>query len=222
VAASVSPSTVSPGGTLQIAVTVRGAASSVELYLSAGPGGGSPITVTLAEITPTSWSGRVNAPATPGSYHYSVGLYDFGGHRTIADSDQWNIQVGAGSAGPPAHATPTPAAAPSGPQPLPANLPLAPPFSYANPVAATFSADGQQINGSEVISNARPDISATTVAQYYSIHLPRAGWNLAATTIPPPGATSFTMVATTTSGQICVVQFSGGVVRLFYGVTPVG
>lgn len=187
------------------------------MYLSSGPGGGGPITLTLAETSPGTWVGSRAAPLTPGTYHYTVGLYDFSGNRTTADNDNWNVTVTGNSGIGGSNATPT--SPPAGPQPLPADIPLAPPFSYGNPVAATFSADGEQIQGSEVVSNSRPDIPGSTVSDFYSVHFPRAGWTISSG--PGAGASSFTMVATS-GNRVCVVQYSGGTVQIFYGSTPVG
>lgn len=201
--ADVSPVSAAPGGSLRMTVETTGSASKIELYLSSGPGGAGPLTYTLTQTTPGTWAGSGAAPAAPGRYHYSVGVYDQAGTRTIADNDGWNIQVGP--------------AAPTGPQPLPGNIPLAPPFSYGNPVVARFTAEGKQVDGSAVVSNLRPDVSAAVVAQYYVVHLPRAGWTIDTGGIPPAGATAFSITATSGPSQVCVIQFTAGTVEIFYG-----
>jgi hypothetical protein len=193
------------GAALQARVRVRGRVTRVELYLSAGPGAAGPVTFTLAPQGAGIWGASGTAPSTSGSYHYSVGIYDASGRRTVADNDAWTITVTAATA------------VSAGPQPLPADVPLAPPFSYGNPQAAVFSAEGRTVNGSEVVSNSRPDISASVVAQWYEIHFPRAGWTVDQGTIPGPSATSFSISATTAGGRVCVASFSGGVVQMYYG-----
>lgn len=203
VSASLSPTSPAAGATLQARVQVRGRASRLELYLAAGPGGGTPLTFTLSPLGSGLWGASGTAPTTPGTYHYSVGVYSPAGQRTVADNDAWNITV----VGAPQQ---------TGPQPLPDNVPLAPPFSYGNPQAAVFSAEGRTVNGSEVASNARPDVAASVVAQWYEIHFPRAGWSVDPSTVPGPGAASFSIVATG-GNQVCVASYSGGVVQIFYG-----
>jgi hypothetical protein len=130
----------------------------------------------------------------------------------VVDNDGWNIQVTGSSA-------PTPAAA----QSLPATIPLAPPFSYGNPVPAVFSAEGKTVTGSEVVSTTLPNVTPDTVAQFYTTHLPRAGWTVDPSTVPAAGAPSFSIVATSTGDpSVCVVQYSDSTVHIFYGTPPVG
>lgn len=188
-------------------VTTSGAASRVSLYLSSGPGGNNPLVFTLVRTAPGTWEATGTAPSAAGTYHYSVGIFDGAGHRTIADNDGWNVVVIAVATAPPADLT------------FPADIPLAPPFSYGNPVAATFNAEGKTINGGEVVSSTRTDVAASTVADFYSTHLPRAGWAVDTSSLPGPGATAFTMVGTSGS-RVCVVQYSGGTVQIFYGTLP--
>lgn len=164
---------------------------------------------TLVRTSPGTWEATGTAPTVPGTYHYSIGVFDAAGHRSIADNDGWNIQVAAVS-------TPVPQVLT-----FPADIPLAPPFSYGNPVPATFNAAGRTINGAEVVSSTRTDVPATTVAQFYSTHLPRAGWTVDNSSVPGPGATAFTMVGTSGS-RVCVVQYSAGTVQVFYGSLPAG
>jgi hypothetical protein len=136
-----------------------------------------------------------------------VGIY-VNGKRTLREDDSWNVKVVGGSA-------PT-ATGPSQAQTLPADIPLAPPFSYGNPVPAVFSAAGHTINGSEVTSTTRTDIAPSVVSQWYAVHLPRAGWSVDPSTIPGPAATSFTMVAVS-GDRAVVVQYAGYTVQVFYG-----
>jgi hypothetical protein len=204
VSAAVTPGTVTAGATVHAQVQVRGRARRVELYLSSGPGGAGPVTMTLDPLGGGAWASSGTAPSSAGTYHYSVGLYDLTGKRTVADDDAWNITV-------------TGSTQPSGPQPLPADVPLAPPFSYGNPQPAVFSAEGHSVSGSEVVSNSRPEVGAAVVAQWYETHFPRAGWTVDQSTVPGAGATSFSIVATTGGNRVCVASYSGGVVQVFYG-----
>ncbi len=205
--ASLSPASVGPGATLRANVTVSGGASDAEMYIGSPPGGPPPQTISLSETSPGVWSGSASAPSLPGTYHFTVGVYDFSGKRTVADNNNWNIQV----TGPV-----NPTVAPAQAQPVPDNVPLAPPFSYGNPIPAVFSAEGQSVNGSEVVSNTRSDVPAGVVASYYEVHFPRAGWAVDQSSVPPAGASQFTIVATS-GNQVCVVGFSGGTVHVFYG-----
>jgi hypothetical protein len=199
------PGSASAGSTLTATVYTSGSVSGIDVYLGSGmPNGPSPETFVLARVAPGTWSATGSAPSVSGQYHYTVGLY-VAGRRTIVDNDNWNVQVTGGSSG-----------SASGPQPLPGNVPLAPPFSYGNPVAATFTAEGRSINGSEVISTTRTDVTPTFVAQWYETHLPRAGWAVDQSTIPAAGATSFTIVGTAGS-QVVVVQYAASTVYIFYG-----
>lgn len=201
--AAVSPTSVASGGPLQMAVRISGNAGRVELYLSSGPGGSGPLTYTLAQTSSGIWTTSGAAPSVAAQYHFSVGVYDAAGRRTVASSDAWNVRVTGGVQ--------------SGPRPLPGDIPLAPPFSYGNPEIAVFDAESKTVNGSEVVSNTRSDVSASVVAQYYVIHLPRAGWTIDPSTIPGAGVTSFTLVATSGANRVCAIQFSGGAVHIFYG-----
>jgi hypothetical protein len=182
------------------------------MYLGTGsPTGPAPMTIPLSGSGGDTWSGEATAPTESGEYHYTVGLYGASGRRIVLDNDAWNVQVGAAE-------TPTPTPAPV--TTFPSDIPLAPPFSYGNPVPAVFSADGQSIHGVEVVSNSRPDVAPSAVAQFYEDRLPRAGWTVDQSTVPPAGATSFTMVATSagaTGTRYCVVQYSGSTVQIFYG-----
>jgi hypothetical protein len=199
--ASLSPATVAPGGSLTVKVETSGTVSRVQLYIGSGaPSSGGPSSFDLSETSSGTWTGVATAPSSPGQYHYSVGVFSASGRREVADNDTWNITVSGGS----------------GPQPLPDDLPLAPPFSYGSPVAATFTAEGRTINGSEVSSNARPDVPAGAVAQFYEVRFPRSGWTIDPSTIPGKGAVSFTMAATSGS-RVAVVEFASGVVHIFYG-----
>jgi len=212
IAVSVRPIAVSPGASLTAAVTTSGDVRRVEVYLASGePAGPGPLAYTLTQTGAGSWASTGAAPSAPGQYHFSVGLYGPNGRYPVLDNDAWNIQVGSGapSSGPTA-------VAPLGPQPLPANVLLAPPFSYGNPVSAVFNAGGKTVNGSEVVSNARPDVPASAVAQFYITRLPRAGWTVDSGAIPGPGVTSFSISATSGS-EVCIVQYSAATVHVFYG-----
>jgi hypothetical protein len=207
---SVHPLSVATGGTLTVSIQTAGAVQRAELYLGSGaPSAPSPSTFPLTQGPPGKWTGSGTAPAEGGTYHFTVGLYNAAGRRFLEDNDAWNVQVlgGAGSTG--ANGTG------SGVKPLFADIPLAPPFSYGNPVEAVFNAGGRTINGSEVMSNTRTDVSASVVAQYYSVHFPRSGWSTAGASVPA-GATSFSMTATSGS-RVCIVQFAAGTVHIFYG-----
>jgi hypothetical protein len=178
------------------------------MYLGSGvPGPVSPIAAALARVSPGKWSGTMKAPSVAGAYHFTVGLFDRAGKRTVVDFDGWNVTIGAAA---PA-STPTSGASTA----LPADIPLAPPFSYGNPVPATFNAEGRTVNGFEVASNKRPDVGVAAVADFYSARLPRSGWTLDPSTVPGPSATSFTIAATQGS-RVCVVDYGGGTVQIFY------
>jgi hypothetical protein len=197
----VQPLNVEPQATLDASVRTSGAVARIEVYLGSGvPGTSGPISATLSQGAPGTWTGTLTAPTQPGYYHFTVGLFT-GGRRTVIDNNGWNIRVLQSS---------------SGVQPLPDNIPLVPPFNWGNPVAATFSADGRSINGSEVTSTTRPDVTASYVAQWYSNRLPASGWTIVPSTLPAQGATSFTIVANSGS-QVCVVQYAAGTVHIFYG-----
>ena len=207
---SVHPLTVAAGGSLSISVQTAGDTQRAELYLGSGaPNAPSPATYPLGQSSPGKWSGSGIAPTVGGTYHFTVGLYDPSGHRFLEDNDAWNVVVQGGTA--PA----VPGATSSSVKPLFGDIPLAPPFSYGNPVEAVFNADGRTVNGSEVTSNTRTDVPASVVAQYYSIHFPRSGWTTSGATVPA-GATSFSMTATSGS-RVCIVQFAAGTVHIFYG-----
>lgn len=207
---SVHPLSVAAGGTLTLLVHTAGGVQRAEVYVGSGaPSAPSPSTFPLSQGPPGVWTGTGIAPSVGGAYHFTVGLYSAAGRRFLEDNDAWNVQVhgGAGSSG--VNGTG------SGVKPLFADIPLAPPFSYGNPVEAVFNANGRTVNGSEVVSNTRSDISAATVAQFYSVHFPRSGWSTAGVTVPA-GATSFSLSATSGS-RVCIVQFSAGTVHIFYG-----
>jgi hypothetical protein len=207
---SVHPLTVPAGGTLAVAVQTAGGAQRAELYLGSGaPSAPSPSTFPLAQSAPGKWSGSGSAPTVAGTYHFTVGLYNASGRRFLVDDDAWNVQVQSGAAPSGTNGTT------NGVKPLFADIPLAPPFSYGNPVEAVFNANGRTVNGSEVVSNTRTDVSASVVAQYYSVHFPRSGWSTSGVTVPP-GATSFSLSATSGS-RVCIVQFAAGTVHIFYG-----
>jgi len=214
IAASVQPAVVPAGGTVQASVTTAGGVQRVELYLGSGaPPAPPPVAYSLVEIAPGTWTGTGAAPTVGGQYHFTVGLYDHLGRRTVVDRDGWNIEVSAQPT-----SAPPPAAGQA--QPLPADIPLAPPFSYGNPVPAVFSARGESVSGSEVVSTTRPDVQPSFVARFYSLHLPRAGWSVDQSGLPGPGATSFTISAsmTGTNGtSVCIVQYSASTIHIFYG-----
>lgn len=210
ISAQLTPSQVAPGASLHAVVSISGVARAVQLYLTSGPGGGSPLAANLSQVSSGTWATVMSAPSIAGTYHYTVGLFDMSGHRVISDNDAWNVQVGAANGS----ATNPPTG--NGPQPLPNDIPLAPPFSYGNPVTAVFSAEGRTVNGSEVVSTARPDVAPSAVSQFYSLHLPRAGWTVTSGPVPA-GATSFTIVATAAGNRVCVVQYSASTVQIFYG-----
>jgi hypothetical protein len=205
---SVRPLSVAASGTLTLSVKTAGRVQRAELYLGSGaPNAPSPSTFPLAQSSQGVWSGTGTAPSVGGTYHFTVGLYSAAGRRFLEDNDAWNVQVHGGSTG--ANGTGNSI------KPLFADIPLSPPFSYGNPVQAVFNANGRTVNGSEVFSNTRTDVSASTVAQFYSVHFPRSGWTTAGVTVPA-GATSFSLSAISGS-RVCVVQFSAGTVHIFYG-----
>lgn len=206
--ASVTPGTVDAAGQIRATVLTSGAVSRVELYIGSGlPNAPAPLTYTLFRLAPGTWVGTGNAPSTGGAYHFSVGLYKAAGQVIHKDRDSWNIVVRGGSQ-----------TKPSSAQPLPVDIPLAVPFSFGSPVSAVFSALGKSISGSEVVSNALPNVSPSVVVQFYETQLPRAGWATSAG--PPRGAMSFTISGTKQGGggtRVCIVQFSGATVHVFYG-----
>ncbi len=209
---SVRPITVNSGASLTASVTTSGDVRRVEVYLASGaPTGAGPLTYTLSQAGSGTWTSTGAAPSAPGQYHFSVGLYGPNGRYPVVDNDAWNIQVG--SAAPPGGTTGN---SPPAPQALPANVLLAPPFSYGIPVSAVFNAGGKTVDGSEVVSNARPDVPASAVGQFYVTRLPRAGWTIDSGAIPGPGATSFSISATSGS-EVCIVQYSAATVHVFYG-----
>jgi len=207
--ASLGPDNVQPGGAISANVQTRGTILRVEVYLGSGsPTGPAPTTLSLARTAPGTWTASGAAPAAPGQYHFTVGLYNAAGRRLLVDNDNWNLTVGGATTGGPGGVA----------QPLPADIPLAPGFNWSNPVAATFQALGKTVNGSSVASNARPDIAPSTVATFYETRLPRAGWNVDQSTLPGAGATSFSIFATS-GARVCVVEYGGGAIRILYG-TP--
>lgn len=206
--ASLRPLSAPPGAVLSAAVVTTGVVKRVEMYLGSGaPGGAGPETFALTEGPAGTWTGGGIAPSVGGDYHYTVGIFTATG-RHIVDNDAWNVQVmGA------------PTAAPSAAS-LPADISLVPPFSYGNPVPAMFSGDGRSVTGAEVVSNARPDVQASAVASFYEAHLPRAGWSVDQSSIPPAGVASFSIAATKAGDngtRVCIVQYSGSTVHIFYG-----
>jgi len=182
-----------------------GPVGRVELYLGSGaPNAASPLTYFLVESSAGTWTGTGTAPSVAGQYHFTVGLYPRGGKRILLDNDAWNVVVTGGSAG-------------SGAPPsLPADIPLAPPFSYGDPVAAVFNAAGRTVSGAEVVSTTRSDVAPASVAQFYMTHFPRAGWTVDPSSAPPAGATSFSIYATC-GNRVCIVEYSGYTIHLYYG-----
>lgn len=210
-AASLRPQTADPGGNLQVTVTTSGSPTKVQLYIGSGaPNAPAPAAYSLTQTGTDTWTGAITAPSVSGQYQYSIGLFDASGRRHVVANDGWNLMV----------TGPAPTAVPQA-QPLYADIPLAPPFSYGNPTSAVFSAEGRQVTGSEIVSTRRPDVTATSVAQYYSVHFPRSGWSIDPSTVPAAGATSFTMVATS-GNRVCVVQFADFTVSIFYGTFAAG
>ncbi|GAC1470066.1 MAG: hypothetical protein PVSMB7_20350 [Chloroflexota bacterium] len=202
--AAVRPTILSPGQALQITALTSGTVGHVEVDLGSGsPTGPAPRGYTLTEIAPGRWSASGTAPLAAGDYHFTVHL-ESGGSRLFRDNDAWNVTVG----------SPPPTAGVLAPQPVSPEL-LAPPFSYGAPQAAVFSAAGRTVNGSEVVSDSRPDIAASTVATYYLTHLPRAGWSVSGSGVPA-GVTSFSLSASSGS-RVCVVEYSGATVHVFFG-----
>jgi hypothetical protein len=199
--AVVQPLNVDPQARLDASVQTSGSVDRIDVYLGSGvPGASGPISISLTEGAEGSWSGALTAPAQPGVYHYTVGLYT-GGRRTVVDNNNWNIRVLQAS---------------TAAGPLPDNIPLVPPFNWGNPVPATFQADGRSISGSEVVSNTRTDVTPGYVAKWYINRLPAAGWTVVPSTLPAPGASAFTIVANSGT-QVCVVQYAAGTVHIFYG-----
>jgi hypothetical protein len=142
---------------------------------------------------------------TPGQYYFTVGLFDKAGRRSVVQNGAWSLVVRG--------ATSTGAA-----QPLPADVPLAPGFSYGNPVAATFNAAGHVISGSEVVSTTNPSANGGALGQFFSVRLPRAGWTVDPATVPAAGATSWSIVGTI-GRRVLVVQFSAATLHFYYGST---
>lgn len=236
--ASISPGTVAADGTISLSAQTTGDVRRVQVYLGSGePNAPAPKTYELGSDGGGSWSGSGQAPGAAGAYHYSLGLFNASGHVIHIDNNGWNITVtgsgntgsntgNTGSAGNPGSSgngasEGNPIIQAQGPQPLPGNMPLAPPFSYGNPVVAIFSAAGQTISGSEVVSSTISSVSATTVADYYSVHLARAGWTITSGASPGPGATSFTISATSGS-EVVVISYASGTQHIYYGPVPTG
>lgn len=214
--ALVKPASVAPGGSLSLSVVTTGSPRRVQLYIGSGsPTGPAPVTYDLTPAGGGTWSATATAPSQPGQYQYSVGIFNAAGRRNVIGNDGWNLLVTGGSSAAPPTSGPS-----SGAQPLYADIPLAPPFSYGNPQPAVFTGAGQTITGSEVVSTRDPSTSATAVGQFYQVHLPRAGWTVDPSTLPAPGATSFSISATSGSGsgmRICIIQYSDFTVHIFYG-----
>jgi hypothetical protein len=208
VAAGVSPTQTQPGTTVTFNVTTLGDAQRVQLNLTAGPGSQSgPFTYNLTQTSDGHWSASAPAPRGGGAYYFNVAIFDSTGHRSIAESSAWMLTV----------AAPTPTAT-TGAEPLPANMPLAAGFSYGNPEAAVFTGEGQVIQGSEVTSTTNTSTSSGQLGQYFVTRLQRAGWTVDQSTVPAPGAATWSIAAT--SGNIVtVVQFAAGTLHIFYG-TP--
>jgi hypothetical protein len=198
-------------------VVINGSPYRAVLYLGSGlPSGPAPRSFALTESSPGTWSVSFPAPTQPGEYHFTVGLFNAKGNRHIADNDGWNIQV-LGVATSTTTPTPTQTQTPST---IPGDIPLAPPFSYGNPQVAVFSAEGQSVSGSELSSNSRPDVSATSVLQFYETRFPRSGWTVDPATIPGVVGRSFSLTATSPSPagtRVCVVQYAAGIVYIYYG-----
>lgn len=207
ISAAVQPYTVAPGATVRAVVATQGVIARLELYIGSGSSAASgPVTIPLSQVSPGSWAGTGAAPSVPGSYHFTIGVYNAAGVRRIADSDSWNLLVSGGSV----------ASSSGGVQPLPADVPLAPPFSYGNPQPAVFTAAGQSVNGSVVSSTTRTDVPASDVSSFYMTHLPRAGWSIGSGA--SPGATSFSIYATTAGGKrVLIVEYSLATLHLYYG-----
>jgi hypothetical protein len=205
VSASVTPTSVLAGGNLSATVVTAGPVARVELYLGSGaPNAAAPVTYFLVESSAGTWTGTGTAPSVAGQYHFTVGLYPRGGKRIVLDNDAWNVAVSGGSG------------TSGAPPPLPADIPLAPPFSYGDPVAAVFNAAGQTVSGAEVDSTTRPDVPPASVADFYMTRLPRAGWTVDPSSAPPPGASSFSIYATS-GNRVCIVEYSGYTIHLYYG-----
>lgn len=206
VAASVVPQSVVPGGRLSLSVTTLGSARRVQLYLSAGPAASAgPFSYELTQSSDGHWTSSIAAPTVPNTYYFTVGLFDEAGHRATIQNDAWMVTVR--SQAPPRTA-----------QPFPADIPLAPGFSYGNPQVASFTAEGRTIQGSVVSSTTNIAADGSALGQFYAARLPRAGWAVDAATVPPAGATSWSIVASS-DGRFLVVQFGSGTLRFYYG-TP--
>lgn len=210
-AASLAPINVAPGGRLTASVSTSGAVQRAEMYLGSGaPTAAPPLTFPLTQSSVGTWVGGGQAPSAPGQYHFSVGLFTPSGRRIVVDNDGWNILVTGPPTSPPAGQA----------QPLPDDIPLMSPFSYGNPVPAVFSALGGSVSGSEVVSTARPDVDPTSVAQFYEIRLPRAGWNVDQSSFPAAGATSFSISGTKPGSggtRVVIVQYGGSAIQIYYG-----
>jgi hypothetical protein len=205
VAAGVTPGTAQPGGNLTFTVTTLGDARKVQVYLTAGPGAAAgPFSYTLVQTSDGHWSTSVAAPSAGGEYSFSVGVFDTAGHRNVISAGSWVLSVHSAQ----------PTVAPV--EPLPDNMPLAPGFSYGNPQPAVFTGAGKVIHGAEVASTTDPSANGSALAQYFSVHLPRAGWVVDQSTVPPAGATSWSIAATSGS-EVAVVQFGAGTIHIFYG-----
>jgi hypothetical protein len=204
VSAFVHPASLAPGAAARWTVTTLGDASRVQVYLSAGPGASAgPFSYELSQTADGRWSSAFTAPTAPGQYYFSIGLFNRAGHRSVIENGAWSVVVrGAASSG--------------GAQPLPADVPLAPGFSYGNPSPATFNAVGHVISGSEVVSTTNASANGGALGQFFSVRLPRAGWTVDQSTVPAAGATSWSIVATI-GRRVLVVQFSAGTLHFFYG-----
>jgi hypothetical protein len=187
-------------------VATYGDARRVQVYLSSGPGSSAgPFSYDLSQSADGHWAGAFTAPAAPGQYYFTVGVFNRAGRRSVVENGAWSLVVrGAASTGTA--------------QPLPGDVPLAPGFSYGNPVPATFNAAGHVISGSEVVSTTNPSANGGALGQFFSVRLPRAGWTVDPATVPAAGATSWTIVGTI-GRRVLVVQFSAGTLHFYYGST---
>jgi hypothetical protein len=160
----------------------------------------------MTQTSDGHWSASITAPVAGGEYTFSLGLFDTAGRRNVVSANSWLLNIRS--------AKPTVAAV----QPLPANIPLAPGFSYGNPQSAVFTGAGKVIQGAEVTSTSNPSADGSALGQYFDTHLARAGWAIDPSTIPPAGATSWSITATSGS-LVTVVQYGAGTIHIFYG-TP--
>ena len=196
VSASLTPATVAAGGTLSASVSTTGSVTSVDVYLGSGaPNAPAPLTYALTESSPGTWTGGGAAPTVGGQYHYTVGLFTPSGRRVVLDNDAWNVTVSGGSSGPAAAA-------------FPDDIPLAPGFNYGNPTPATFTTGGQTVNGAEVVGTAAAQVDPSTVGQFYSIRLPRAGWIVT--------GSSAGSISAVSGDRVCLIQYSASSVQIFY------